>query len=92
MRQSNHHENLSAVIVCVADSCQYLVGAEDKDGNFYNIFSNKKNEPKHCSSFEQSKNLLRDKGYTEVWLDMQTPYDEMIGLSSANHERSLHKL
>ena len=92
MKQTRTDSELSAVIVCVADASHYLVGAEDAQGNFYNIFSNKHNEPKHCSSLEQSKNLLRNKGYQQVWLDMQTPYDEMIGLASASSERTLQNL
>lgn len=80
--------SLQATILCTAESAHYLVGAEDDEGNFFNLFETKDNEL-YTYSLSQAKALFKENGITEVIHEMQTPYDEMIGLHSQSTSREL---
>lgn len=79
-------KELQATIVCTADSSHYLIGGEDEQGNFFHL-SYRGEEAYMTNSLELAKNLLRDNNIHEAVLEMSTPYDEMIGLSSPSVTR-----
>ena len=76
-------------IICTADASHYLIGAEDARGNFFNVFSPDNNQPLVADSLEQAKSVLRAKGVEKALVEMQTPYDEMVGLEPHAVERSV---
>lgn len=94
-RQSINIDKLCPAIICTADLSYYLVGAEDEDGKFYNIYSDDINEPLYAQSFEQAKSVLKTKlGRVErsVIVEMANPYDEMIGTETYGKSRMMIKL
>lgn len=53
--EDNH---LYPAIINTADATHYLVGGEDKQGNFYQL-SAPQHQHKTCLSFEQAKQFLK---------------------------------
>lgn len=86
------HAQLMPTIICTADLSAYLVGAEDENGAFHNIYSQQQSKPLLSPSLEHAKKMLREKGVTQVMIVMQTPYDEMIGQQSYGPTRLLETL
>ena len=76
-------------IICTADLSQYLIGAEDKEDNFYNIYSDDKSKRLVALSLEQAKRMLRELGVEKVMVEMRNPYDEMIGTENYGPVRML---
>jgi len=72
-----------ATIFAVADSSHYLVGATDANGGFDKLPPLDKVVV--CQSLSAAKSLLREHKVDEANLTMQTPYDEMCGLSTATN-------
>jgi len=81
-------KELQATIVCTADSSHYLIGGEDKEGNFFHL-SYRGEQAYMANSLELAKELLRENNIHEVMLEMQTPYDEMIGQAPSGVTREL---
>jgi hypothetical protein len=70
---------LTAKIVSTADSSRYMIGAESRYGEIYNLTDNH-HHPIMFGSLEQARNYLTKYGLQEVELELNTAYDEMIGL------------
>ncbi|WDE04737.1 hypothetical protein SG34_026035 [Thalassomonas viridans] len=85
--QLAHH--MIPAIICTADSSHYLIGAEDDRGNFFNVYSRDSSQPLVADSLEQAKMLLKEKGVEKALVEMQTPYDEMVGLEAEDPARSI---
>ena len=79
---------MQATIICTAESSHYLVGAEDDEGNFFNLFESSDSHL-YTYSLSQAKALFKENGISEVIHEMKTPYDEMIGLQTAATTREL---
>lgn len=92
---------LKPAIICTADLSYYLIGAEDANGKFYNIYSNDTSQPLFAHSLEQAKRVLKAKlteqygqqgEHQQVIVELKNPYDEMIGTQSYGPTRMLVKL
>jgi hypothetical protein len=70
---------LTAKIVSTADSSRYMIGAESRNGQMYNLTDNH-HHPVMFGSLEQARNHLTRYGVQDVELEINTAYDEMIGL------------
>lgn len=73
---------LKPAIISTADLSCYLIGAEDAQGQFHNIYSQDSSCPLMVKSLHQAKDFLREKGVEKVTLKLHTPYDEMIGMQT----------
>jgi hypothetical protein len=72
---------LKAKIICTADSSHYVVGAENRVGEF--IYAAEENEQLLMApSLEQAKRFFKKYGVEKVQDELQSAYDEMIGLPS----------
>jgi hypothetical protein len=56
-----------------------MIGAESRYGEIYNLTDNH-HHPLMFGSLEQARNHLTKYGLQEVELELNTAYDEMIGL------------
>lgn len=73
---------LTPMIIGTADSPHYLVGARDSEGNFYSI-TEQSTSNIHLGSLEQAKQWFRDIGIYQAEFEMQTAYDEMVGVNDS---------
>lgn len=71
-------EALEPTIINTADSPNYLIGAEDDEGNFFSL-NNDKDEPIILRSLDLAKQELKKQGLDHATFEMHTAYDEMIG-------------
>ncbi len=83
---------LVPAIICTADCYHYLVGAKDESGMFYNVFSEDEKRPLFKTSLDQAKRALKSQGIKQVLVEMQTPYDEMVGLQASSTVVTLETL
>lgn len=96
---------LHPAIICTADLSYYLIGAEDANGKFYNVYSHDSSEPLFAPSLEQAKRVLKailarqidqhdgtNVDGQKVIVELKNPYDEMIGTQSYGPTRMLIKL
>lgn len=85
---------LKPAIICTADLSYYLIGAEDQQGKFYNVYSKDIGQPLYAQSLEQAKRVLKailgEQSHDQkVIIEMNNPYDEMIGTESYGPTRML---
>ena len=90
--QSLRARRLVPAIICTADCYHYLVGAKDESGMFYNVFSEDEKRPLFRTSLDQAKKTLKEQGIKKVLVEIQTPYDEMVGLQASNTVVTLETL
>ena len=69
---------LQPTIFSYADANHYLVGAEDRHGNFFSL-SDKNEQAVVFNSMYEASNCLKSIGCKKVNLHLQTAYDEMVG-------------
>ena len=79
---------LTATIINTADSPHYLIGAEDPDGNYFPVES-ELNRPLHLGSLELAKQWFKDVGIHYAIFEMQTAYDEMVGIEGPTKVRQI---
>lgn len=107
-QQSHNIPNVSQLqpaIICTADLSYYLIGAEDENGKFYNVYSHDVSEPLFAPSLEQAKRVLKAilvrQAYKQsdvhcdsqkVIIELNNPYDEMIGTQTYGPTRMVVKL
>ncbi|GHF89871.1 DUF6482 family protein [Thalassotalea marina] len=72
--------HLTPMIINTADSPHYLVGAKDADGNFFSITEENATNVR-LGSLEQAKQWFIDMGIYQAEFEMQTAYDEMVGIN-----------
>ena len=89
---SLRERKLVPAIICTADCYHYLVGAKDETGMFYNVFSEDNKRPLFRTSLDQAKKALKEQGITNVLVEIQTPYDEMVGLQESGTVVTLETL
>ena len=75
---------IAPTIINTADATHYLLGGEDKQGNFYAL-TDKQNHPIAYPSLEQAKTKMKLMGVSQATFELNTAYDEMIGIAE-NHE------
>ena len=71
-------EQFQAVILSYADSNHYLVGAEDKQNNYF-LLQDEKGKTKQFNSVREAENALVAIGIEQANFIIETAYDEMIG-------------
>ncbi|XOV78444.1 MAG: DUF6482 family protein [Aestuariibacter sp.] len=57
----------------------YLASIEDGERNYY--VYDEQNKPKRFNSLNEIKEFLSHDKFEKVWLEQETPYDEMCGLA-----------
>lgn len=57
----------------------YLVETVDENGS--HLLTDWRNRPRRFHSLEEIRDHVSAKNIDEVWLEQQTPYEEMCGLS-----------
>lgn len=73
------------MIKCYADSNHYLAGAENSEGDFFSMNLNGKNMT--FNSIKEAETALAKLGAQCAIIEMQTAYDEMVGISSGGCTR-----
>jgi hypothetical protein len=73
-------------IISYADSNHYLLGIKDENGSFQSA-RNKAGVLLSLNSIKQAENLLKQQGINYAIIEIQTAYDEMVGVSSGSHCR-----
>lgn len=79
---ANNYSGLSPVIIGVADSIHYLVGAVDSNNNLFSL-PNTSDISVFRSLFE-AKKYLASQNISSAYVEYQSAYDEMCG-SSVQH-------
>ena len=59
----------------------YLAQIEDNERSYY--VYDEHNHPRKFNCINEIKNLLDNEKFDKVWLEQNTPYDEMCGLESS---------
>lgn len=75
-----------ALIIGYADSNHYLAGLEDKHGLFHALKS-AKGEMNTYNSISEAELALAAIGVKTATVQLQTAYDEMVGLSEPSSSR-----
>lgn len=87
---TSNQKYVEPMIISIADSCHYLVGALDSENNFIGLHKPEQIITLH--SLGAAKQYLRSNNISSATLEFQSPYDEMCGASMSGQCRQIINL